>query len=104
MARLESAELAEGNAPKGAAQEVLDEATILLPLEGIVDFAQERVRLEKEIAKMAVEAAKIDKKLGNEQFLAKAPDDVVEEQRERKAELIENRARLTAALGRLSED
>ena len=103
LARLESAGLAEGAAPKGAVQEVIDEATILLPLEGIVDFAQERARLEKEVAKLDAEIAKIDRKLGNQQFLAKAPDAVVEEQRERKAELADNQARLTAAMARLSE-
>ena len=103
LARLEGMNLVDGEAPKGAAQEVLDEATILLPLAGIVDFAQERVRLEKEIAKMVAETAKIDKKLDNEQFLAKAPEEVVEEQRERKAELVDSQARLAAALGRLAD-
>ena len=103
LARLDSAGLVDGDAPKGAAQDVLDEATILLPLEGIVDFAQERVRLEKEIAKIAAETAKIDKKLGNEQFLAKAPEEVVEEQRERRADLERASERLTSAVERLGK-
>ena len=46
--------------------------------------------------------AKVDKKLGNEQFLAKAPPEVVEEQRERRAESEQARDRLSAALERLS--
>ena len=55
------------------------------------------------MAKLDAEIAKIDRKLGNQQFLAKAPDAVVEEQRERKSELADNQARLTAAMARLSE-
>ena len=101
LARLACAELADSERAKGTVQEVIDEATILLPLEGVVDFAQERARLGKEIAKLDGEIAKIDKKLGNEQFLAKAPKEVVEEQRERRDEADAGRQRLTAALGRI---
>ena len=104
LARLESAELADSEPAKGTVQEVIDEATILLPLEGVVDFAQERARLEKEAAKSAAEIAKIDKKLGNEQFLAKAPEEVVEEQRERKADIAQALERLQAAIERLRDD
>ena len=103
LARLDSAGTTDGEAPKGAVQEVIDEATILLPLEGVVDFAQERARLEKEAAKIEADIAKLDKKLGNQQFLAKAPEEVVEEQRERKADLERALERLRAAIARLLE-
>ena len=103
LARLESVGTSDSEAPKGAVQEVIDEATILLPLEGIVDFAQERARLEKEAAKIEADIAKLDKKLGNQQFLAKAPEEVVEEQRERKTDLEGSLERLRAAIARLLE-
>jgi valyl-tRNA synthetase len=102
LARLESAEALSGEAPKGAVQSVLDEATILLPLGGIMDLGQERARLAKEIARLDGEIDKAAKKLGNAQFLAKAKPEVVEEQRERQAEAVEARDRLKAALERLA--
>ena len=102
LARLERAEALSGEAPKGAVQSVLDEATILLPLGDIMDLAQERARLAKEIARLDGEIEKIGKKLGNEQFLAKAKPEVIEEQRERHAEAKQAYDKVFAALGRLA--
>jgi len=87
----------------GAIQTVVGEATLGLPLADVIDLAAERARLEKEIAKQAAEIAKIDKKLGNEGFLAKAPEEVVEENRERRAEAEGVRAKLQGALDRLKQ-
>ena len=80
----------------------LDDTTAVLPLADVIDIAQERARLEREIAKAAGEIAKLDKKLANEAFLAKAPEEVVEEQRERLATSQSTRAKLVDALERLS--
>ncbi len=87
--------------PAGAVQGVLDEATFVLPIADVIDVAQERARLAKEVSKAEGEIAKIDKKLSNEAFVAKAPEEVVEENRERRAEEAERRDRLAAALKRL---
>ena len=65
-------------APKGAALIVAGEATAALPLEGVIDMGAERARLAKEIGRAESEIAKIDAKLGNAQFVAKAPEDVVD--------------------------
>ena len=101
LARLE--EIKYGDlVPPSSAQMVIGEATFALPLAGIIDFDAERVRLKREIAKEEVEIGKIDKKLGNEQFVAKAPDEVIKEQRERRAEAVSRLERLRAALARLS--
>ena len=59
---------------------------LALPLAGIVDGKAEKARLEKALGKVEKEAAGIEKKLGNPGFLAKAPEEVVEENRERLAE------------------
>jgi valyl-tRNA synthetase len=72
-----------------------------LPLEGVIDFDQETARLTKEIDKMVKELRKFDAKLSNEKFLAKAPEDVVAEQRVRKADAEEARTKLEEALARL---
>jgi valyl-tRNA synthetase len=100
LARLATIAL-DGAMPKGAAQLVLDEATLVLPLEGVIDIAAERRRLEKEIARLDGEVGKIDGKLGDEKFLARAPAEVVEEQRERRGDALDAKTKLATALGRL---
>jgi valyl-tRNA synthetase len=102
MARLSSVEPLVGPTPKSAIQAVQDEATLVLPLEGIVDLDKERARLTKEIDKLAGEIKKIDAKLSNEQFVAKAPDEVIEEQRDRRAAADQARDKLQKALDMLS--
>jgi valyl-tRNA synthetase len=81
---------------------VLDEATVFLPLADVIDIAKEKARLTKELDKTSAEAEKIGKKLGNEQFIAKADPDVVEEQRQRLAEATQTKAKLAQALERLA--
>ncbi|AKR55624.1 hypothetical protein XM25_07375 [Devosia sp. H5989] len=88
--------------PKGSAQFVIGEATWALPLEGIIDIGVERARLEKEIGKLDGEVSGIDKKLGNEQFVAKAPEEVIEEQRQRREDAVARRDKISQALARLS--
>ncbi|MDE1900271.1 MAG: valine--tRNA ligase [Alphaproteobacteria bacterium] len=82
---------------KGAAQSVLGEAVLILPLAEIIDLDQERARLKKEGEKLAAEIKKIEAKLGNKEFVDRAPPEIVEEQRERKAEAEATLARLEAA-------
>jgi valyl-tRNA synthetase len=91
-----------GEPPKGAVQAVLGEATIMLPLADVIDLAAERARLAKERARIAGEAEKIAAKLGNETFVSRAPEEVVEENRERLAAARTEMARLDAAIARIS--
>ncbi|MGE5545520.1 MAG: valine--tRNA ligase [Solirubrobacterales bacterium] len=86
----------------GAAQMVVDEATLVMPLAGVIDVDKERSRLEKEIAKLDGEIAKVDKKLGNPDFMAKAKDEVIAEQRDRREEWSVAKQKLAEALQRLS--
>ncbi len=101
LARLQRLEVAEGDLPAGSVQLVIDEATAVLPLAEVIDLAQEQDRLKREIEKMQGEIGKIDRKLANQQFLAKAPPEVVEDQRERREEAVAAQSRLSAALQRL---
>jgi valyl-tRNA synthetase len=84
LARVEPVELAQV-APKGSAQIAIEGANYCLPLEGIVEFGEERLRLEKELKKLAGEISRLDKKLGNQRFVANAPEQVVEEERQKLA-------------------
>ncbi|MEX1206609.1 MAG: class I tRNA ligase family protein, partial [Dongiaceae bacterium] len=102
LARLDSIETGAAATPQGAVQIVVDEATVVLPLAGVIDVAQEKARLAKEVAKTTDDIARIEKKLANAQFVAKAPPEVVEEQRQRMADAEQARARLATALERLA--
>jgi valyl-tRNA synthetase len=82
LARLDAISFAKA-APKGSAQIVLEDATVALPLEGVIDMDAERARIAKEEGKTREEIAKVTAKLDNAEFLAKAPDSVKEELRER---------------------
>ncbi|WP_199231000.1 valine--tRNA ligase [Azospirillum sp. TSO5] len=102
MARLSSVEQLQGDVPKSSVQAVLDETTLVLPLEGIVDLDKEKARLSKEIDKLTGEIKKIDAKLSNEQFVAKAPEEVIEEQRDRREAADQARDKLQKALEMLA--
>jgi valyl-tRNA synthetase len=102
LARLSSAEAAPA-IPKGSAQFVLGEAVVALPLGDVIDFAKERARLEKDLKKAQDEIARFDAKLSNEQFVSKAPEEVLTEQREKRADAQALTVRLTDAIARLSQ-
>jgi valyl-tRNA synthetase len=101
LARLSSSAVADA-IPGGSAQFVLGEAVVALPLGDVIDFARERVRLEKDLKKAQDEITRFDAKLGNEQFVAKAPEEVLEEQRTKRAEAAALAARLEEAIKRLA--
>jgi valyl-tRNA synthetase len=100
LARL-SAITFEDQVPKASAQMVLEEATIALPLEGVIDFAAEKARLTKELEKIAKDMGVIDGRLNNAAFVAKAPPEVLEESRELRASLDARKAKVDEALKRL---
>src|SRR6201999_2033540 len=102
LARLSSAQIADA-IPSGSAQFVIGEAVAALPLGDVIDFAKERARLEKELKKAQDEIARFDAKLSNEQFVSRAPEDVLTEQREKRAEAAALAARLTDAITRLAQ-
>ena len=99
LARLEKVEF--GKPPPGAVQIVLDEAVLALPLAGVINIDAEQKRLKREIDKVGSEIRQLDAKLLNEKFVARAPEHVVEEQRERKTEAEAMAAKLAQALKRL---
>ena len=101
LARAASVAPLAGEMPKGSAQAVVDEATVILPLADVIDLAAERARLVKERDKAAGEAEKVAKKLANEDFVRRAPEDVVAENRSRLAAAEAEVARLAAALRRI---
>jgi valyl-tRNA synthetase len=102
LARTEGIGFADAPPPRSI-QFVVREATVAIPVDGFADVDGARARLEKEIARIDGEIARLDKKLANEKFLAKAPPEVVEADREKRADYATERARLEAALRRVQE-
>jgi valyl-tRNA synthetase len=87
--------------PQGAVQLLVRGDVAALPLVGVIDLAAEQARLDKELAKAEADIKRVDAKLGNADFMARAPEEVVEEQREKRDEAIERQAKLREALARL---
>ncbi len=101
LARLARVTHAEGEATGGAAQVVVDEATFVLPLEGVIDLDAERTRLTKAIAAAEKERDALAGRLGNASFVERAKPEAVEKAKADHADKAAEAARLQAALGRL---
>ncbi|MFN4058302.1 MAG: valine--tRNA ligase [Roseinatronobacter sp.] len=101
LARIESLTQADA-LPKGSITVAVEGGTFGLPLEGVIDIAAERDRLEKTLAKLEKELGGITGRLGNPKFVASAPEDVVLEAQENAARLSEEAGRLKAALAQLA--
>ncbi|MEM7614469.1 MAG: valine--tRNA ligase, partial [Pseudomonadota bacterium] len=90
-------------APKGSVTLPVQGGTFCLPLAGVIDVAEEKARLDKALGKLTKEMGGLKGKLGNEKFLANAPEEVVAENRTRLEDLEAEAAKLTAAAARLAE-
>jgi len=88
-------------APQGAVQLIVRGEVAALPLQGVIDIAAEKARLEKELARGQSDIARIDAKLANPDFIARAPEDVVEGEREKREEAETRRLKIVEALERL---
>ena len=100
LARVENISFGE-TIPKGSVQIVLGDLTVALPLGEVIDVAEESARLQREIGKVQDEIDKLEAKLANENFVAKAPSHIVEAQREKKSEAQATKAKLEQALEKI---
>jgi valyl-tRNA synthetase len=100
LARLSSISVAPV-VPEGAVQILVRGEIIALPLRGLIDFAAEQARLEREMARATADMNRVDAKLGNADFIRRAPEEVVEGEREKRKEAEARHAKLAEALGRL---
>lgn len=105
LARLEKLDCfaAGAEVTKDMVQTVFKEAELLLPLKGVVDFAAEKERLSKEIEALNKNLEGYARKLDNPSFVERAPAAVVEEEKRRQTEALENKAKLETALKRLAD-
>ncbi|NOQ85495.1 MAG: valine--tRNA ligase, partial [Deltaproteobacteria bacterium] len=89
--------------PKSAATAVAQDVEIFLPLKGVIDFAEEEKRLKKEIGKTMKDLDSVNRKLSNEDFLAKAPEDIIEKEKVKAGDLKEKQGKLEKGLNRIRE-
>ncbi|MGI5881780.1 MAG: valine--tRNA ligase [Dethiobacteria bacterium] len=87
--------------PSSSLTALVDEVEIYLPLEGVIDLAQEINRLEKELKDVEKEMQKVEAKLGNEKFLQRAPAEIVQKEKAKKEEYDLRRSKLGFRLGEL---
>ena len=100
LARLAEISFAE-KAPEGAVQLLIRGEVAALPLKGVIDFSAEKARLDKELTKAEADISRVDAKLGNEKFVANAPEEIVEEEKEKREAAMARKARILEALERL---
>ncbi|MSP40572.1 MAG: valine--tRNA ligase [Deltaproteobacteria bacterium] len=104
LARVGSAEyLAIGAEPKGAATAVVGATEIYLPLDDLVNLDEERARLAKEIAKTEDELARVQKKLSNGDFIAKAKEEVIRKERDKAVQFEDKMRTLRSSLEKIQE-
>jgi valyl-tRNA synthetase len=102
MARLSGIAFAD-RAPEGAVQLIVRGEVAALPLKGVIDLSAEKARLEKEIAKADADIKRVDAKLSNEKFVANAPEEIVEEEKEKRETAVARREKILEALERLQK-
>jgi valyl-tRNA synthetase len=100
LARVANIEFAEAP-PPGSVQLLVRGELAALPLKGLIDLDAERARLEKEMVKVLADISRVDAKLSNADFVARAPEEVVDTERERREEAEGRRAKILEALERL---
>jgi valyl-tRNA synthetase len=100
MARLADISFADA-APEGAVQLLVRGEVAALPLKGVIDFSAEQARLDKELVKAEADIKRVDAKLGNEKFVANAPEEIVEEEKEKREAAVARKTKILEALERL---
>ncbi len=101
MARIEG--FSEGAAPKGSIAIAMEGAAFALPLEGLIDIAEEKARLAKGLEKLAKEIGGLKGRLDNPNFVKSAPEEVIDEARANLEAREDEAAKIKAALARLAE-
>jgi len=102
LARLADISFAD-SAPDGAVQLLVRGEVAALPLKGLIDVAAEQARLDKELAKADADIKRVDAKLNNEKFIANAPEEIVEEEKDKREAAAARKEKILEALQRLKK-
>ena len=102
LAKLEFLQISEEAESKNMAQVVTSDGVVLLSLQGVIDFAAERERLQKELAQIEKNLQGYAAKLSNPAFVDKAPEKVVAEERRRQDEALAKKQKIMDAIKKLA--
>ena len=100
MARLADISFA-ASAPEGAVQLLVRGEVAALPLKGVIDFSAEKARLDKELTKAEADIKRVDAKLANDKFVANAPEEIVEEEKDKREAAVARKTKIPEARERL---
>lgn len=95
--------LSEGEKPKGSATSIFEDIEIFVPMKGLVDVEKETAKLDREKGKLLKILKQAEGKLGNEKFLANAPEDIIAKEKEKLATLKMTLEKIEDSIARLSE-
>ncbi len=102
LAKLDEIQWLDDDAePPANALALVGELKVMIPLAGLIDVAAEKERLGKELDKLAGEIRRLEGKLGNDKFVANAPADVVQKERDKLADAVTRRDTMAAQLDAL---
>lgn len=88
-------------APEKSMSSVLSGVELYMPLAGLLDLEEEVKRLEQELKRLDDEVTRVQKKLGNEGFVAKAPQNVVDAEKAKEQDYLEQREKVQARIHEL---
>ena len=91
------------NEENDVAQILVDNATFYIPLKGLIDIDKEYDRLNIDLTKLKNDIFIIDKKLNNKDFLKRAPEEIINEQKDRKLRLVGSVEKINMALEKISK-
>ncbi len=103
LASLSGLELIEGNKPEKAIAQIIPGVEVFLPVEGLIDIEKESQRIKKEIGKVTKDLKQSENKLSNSKFLDRAPDDIIEKEKEKFEEFSTQKKKLEEVLLKLNE-
>ncbi|MCK5709357.1 MAG: class I tRNA ligase family protein, partial [Deltaproteobacteria bacterium] len=103
LASLSGLELIEGNKPEKAIAQIIPGVEVFLPVEGLIDIEKESQRIKKEIGKVTKDLKQTENKLSNSKFLDRAPDDIIEKEKEKFEEFSTQKKKLEEVLSKLNE-
>jgi valyl-tRNA synthetase len=103
LASLSDIELIEKDKPEKAIAQVISGVEVFLPIEGLIDIKKESQRIKKELGKITKDLEQTEKKLSDSKFLDRAPEDVVEKEKEKFEEFSTQKKKLEEVLSKLDE-
>ena len=103
LASLSGLELIEGDRPEKSVAQVIPGVEVFLPVEGLIDVEKEAQRVKKEIDKVTKDLTQTEKKLSNSKFLDRAPEDVINKEKEKLEEFSTQKEKLEEVLSKLQQ-